>query len=56
MNHLEAPLLKAFIICDPDLWNLSIVRQPRGTNFPVRDGEWKALQGWLVEDDLEREA
>ena len=44
---LERPLLKAFIECDPDLWNLSILQQPRGTNFPVTDDEWRALEGWL---------
>lgn len=44
---LDRPLLKDFIACDPDLWNLAILRQPRGTNFPVTDAEWRALRGWL---------
>lgn len=44
---LDRPLLKDFIVCDPDLWNLMIVRQPRATNFPVTDAEWRALQEWL---------
>lgn len=44
---LDHPLLKVFIECDPALWNLSILKQPRGTNFPVTDAEWRALQSWL---------
>lgn len=53
---LEKPLLKDIIVCDPDLWNLRVVRQPRGTNFPVRDGEWTALQAWLNDDVPEPDA
>lgn len=44
---LDHPLYKDFLECDPELWNLTILRQPRGTNFSVTDAEWRALQGWL---------
>lgn len=44
---LEHPLLKDIIACDPDLWDLTILRRPRGTNFPVTANEWQAIQGWL---------
>ena len=44
---VDRPLLKEFIACDSDLWNLAILRQPRGTNFPVTDAEWRALRVWL---------
>lgn len=44
---LERPLLKVFLQCDPDLWGLRIIEQPRGTNFPVTPQEWKALKQWL---------
>ena len=33
------PLLKSFLQCDPELWNLSIFANPRGTNFKVTAGE-----------------
>jgi 5-methylcytosine-specific restriction enzyme B len=46
---LERPVLKAFLVNDPDLWNLSVMRQPRGTNFPVRENEWGSLQDWFVD-------
>jgi len=44
---LDRPLLKDFVACDPELWNLAILRQPRGTNFPVTDAQWHTLQSWL---------
>lgn len=44
---LDRPLLKAFIECDPELWNLSILRKPQGTNFYVTDDEWRAMQTWI---------
>ena len=37
LNH---PLLRDFLSCDPDLWKLSILRNPRGTNFTVTVAEW----------------
>lgn len=47
---VEKPLYRDFLQCDPDLWNLSIFAQPRGTNFPVREHEWQALEDWLEDD------
>ncbi len=44
---IDRPLLRDFLLCDPDLWNLSILRNPRGTNFAVTEAEWKALKVWL---------
>ena len=46
-TFLDRPLLRDFIQCDPALWNLSILQQPRGTNFPVREAEWLALRDWF---------
>jgi predicted RNA-binding protein with PUA-like domain len=44
---LDRPLLRDFLLCDPDLWALSILRNPRGTNFAVTESEWQALKTWL---------
>jgi hypothetical protein len=44
---LENPLLRVFLKCDPALWGLSILSQPRGTNFTVTEDEWNALIQWL---------
>jgi 5-methylcytosine-specific restriction protein B len=44
---VDRPLYKDFIECDPDLWNLAILRQPRGTNFAVSEAEWQALRVWF---------
>lgn len=46
---LDKPLYRDFLQCDPDLWNLSIFARPVGTNFPVREAEWRSLEGWLNE-------
>lgn len=46
---LDRPLLKVYLEADPALWQLSILRQPRGTNFSVRDEEWQALQEWFTQ-------
>lgn len=46
---LDNPLLRKYIRCDPALWNLQILRQPRGTNFPVSEEEWFAIRMWLDE-------
>jgi hypothetical protein len=43
----DRPLLKVFLLADPDLWDLSVIHAPRGTNFPVRAGEWQRLQNWI---------
>jgi hypothetical protein len=47
----DRPLLKVFLEANPDLWDLSVIRAPRGTNFPMLDEEWYALQSWLKGDD-----
>ena len=44
---LNTPLFKAFIQCDPDLWNLKILNSLRGTNFAVSEEEWRAISTWL---------
>lgn len=44
---LNNPLLKLFLQYDPALWNLNIIRAPRGTNFPVDKDEWEAIKEWL---------
>ena len=44
---IDKPLLKAFIQCDPALWNLKILSAPRRTNFAVTAEEWKAISTWL---------
>lgn len=44
---LDWPLLKVFLQTDPTLWDLSILRQPRGTNFVVTETQWQAIQEWM---------
>lgn len=44
---LDRPLLRDFLLCDPALWNMSIFRNPRGTNFTVTEAEWQAIKVWL---------
>jgi hypothetical protein len=45
---LRHPILKVFLENDPNLWGLSIIRNPRGTNFRVLEDQWAALQqDWL---------
>jgi hypothetical protein len=44
---IDRPLLRDFLLCDPELWSLSILRNPRGTNFAVTEPEWQALKVWL---------
>ncbi len=48
---LDRPLLKAYLVHDPELDGLSVIRQPRGTNFPVSDAEWSAIDRWLRDGD-----
>ena len=45
---LNQPLRKAYLEADPELWDLRILRLPRGTNFVVSDDQWRALEGWLL--------
>jgi hypothetical protein len=44
---LDKPLLKEYIRCDPQLWELKILRAPFGTNFLVEHEEWEAIESWL---------
>jgi len=40
---VNKPILKEDLLKIPELSKLSILRQFQGTNFPVRDSEWKIL-------------
>jgi hypothetical protein len=44
---LDRPLRKDYLLADPALCDLGILRFPRRTNFAVSDEEWHALQAWL---------
>jgi N4-bis(aminopropyl)spermidine synthase len=44
---LERPLLRKYLQWDPELWGLSVIKQPRGTNFTVTEAEWQAIEIWL---------
>ena len=37
---LQQSLLKPYLQAVPALWDMSILRQPRGTKVPVAPGEW----------------
>lgn len=43
----DKPRYKRFLLADPALRGLSILRSPRGTNFSVTESEWLALLRWL---------
>jgi hypothetical protein len=47
---LDKPLLKDYLLCDPELEAMRIIRAPMGTNFPVSKKEWRFLDQWLGED------
>ena len=47
---LDRPIRKVYLEADPGLWNLRILRSPRGTNFAVSPQEWSALQDWLEQE------
>lgn len=42
-RFVNNPILKKDLSRVPGLSKLSILRQFQGTNFPVRDSEWKAI-------------
>lgn len=46
-SMVNKPLLKVFLEADPELWNLQIIRSPRGTNFPMKPREWSAMTRWI---------
>ena len=47
-SFLERPLFKDFLRQDPILENLTIIRSPRGTNFPITLEERRALAEWIT--------
>lgn len=44
---LDHPLRKVYIVCDPALAQLQVMKAPRGTNFAVTNEEWQALVTWF---------
>lgn len=44
---LDKPLLKEYLLADPILAGLKILRCAMGTNFSVTSEEWIAFQEWL---------
>lgn len=44
---INSPLLKELLVKIPELSNLSIFKQFRGTNFPVTDKEWNIINQLL---------
>jgi MoxR-like ATPase len=47
---LDNPLLRVDLLEHPVLKDLSVIRQPAGTNFPVTQEQWRALQLLLDKD------
>ena len=45
---LERPILRKYLQWDPELWGLSVFKQPRGTNFTVTEDEWLAIEAWIA--------
>ena len=43
----DNPLYKRFLQWDSELGGLSIIANPRGTNFKVTQEQWLAIQEWL---------
>jgi AAA domain (dynein-related subfamily)/EVE domain len=41
---LDRPVLRRDLINHPVLKDLSVIRQPQGTNFPVTEQQWEALR------------
>jgi hypothetical protein len=48
-NLLPSPLIKETIRNTNGLFNLSILRQPQGTNFPVTPDEWHIIKQLIEE-------
>jgi hypothetical protein len=46
-RFINNPILKANLIKCEGLNNLSILRQFQGTNFPVRNKEWRIISRFL---------
>jgi hypothetical protein len=49
---VDRPILRSDLLQDPILKDLSIIRQPNGTNFPVTPQQWAVLQP-LIRDEME---
>lgn len=50
-KRLDRPLLREFMLADPVLRDLEIIKSPRGTNFPVSERECEAITRWLDDAD-----
>jgi hypothetical protein len=50
---VDRPLLKVLLEADPKLWDLPVIRSPRGTNFALSKVEWQALIEWLDESRID---
>jgi hypothetical protein len=44
---INKPILKKTLLEINGLGNLSILRRPQGTNFPVRNSEWRIISQFL---------
>ena len=42
-RFINNPILRDKLLKIPELSKLSILRQSQGTNFPVRDSEWRII-------------
>jgi len=49
LKLINNPVMKEELRNIPNLRNMSIFRQPRGTNFPVSDAEWKIISNLVKE-------
>jgi hypothetical protein len=50
MSLVDRPILRSDLIHDPVLKDLSVIRQPNGTNFRVTPAQWEVLQSILEEE------
>jgi len=49
---LDRPLLKQYLQTDPILRDLTILRMPRATNYPLTEPQAAAIEEWLADDPL----
>ena len=49
VNLVKAPITKEQIKSKPELQNLSIIKNPRGTNFKVSHNEWLSIKELIAE-------
>ena len=50
---LEQPLTKAFLATDEILCELRILKCAMGTNFPVTEEQWNAIDAWVNDASAE---